>query len=56
MPTDLPPPPEYVWDLAAAQRRGYDPAAHFAALLAEDEDAIALTHPTNWLTEEEVEA
>ena len=45
-----------MWDLHAAKARGWDYEAHFRALLAEDEDAIALTHPTNWLTEEEVEA
>lgn len=44
------------WDLAAAERRGWDREAHFAALLSGDEDAISLTHPTNWLTEAEVEA
>ena len=35
--------------------RGYDHAAHQAALAANDENAIALTHPANWMTEFEVE-
>ena len=55
-PTCYPPMADYPWDLHAAKARGWDYEAHFRALLAEDEDAIALTHPTNWLTEEEVEA
>lgn len=37
--------------VALAESRGYDPSAHAAALV---EDDIALTHPTNWLTEDEV--
>jgi hypothetical protein len=47
---------DFGWDLDLAARRGWNSGAHFAALLAEDEDAISLTHPTNWLTEEEVES
>ena len=39
-----------------AASRGFDRAAHVAALESDDEDAIGLTHPFNWLTEDEVEA
>ncbi len=42
-------------DIWRARSRGYDDDAHRAALEANDEDAISLTHPFNWLTEEEVE-
>lgn len=45
----------YPWDLDLAASRGWDRAAHEAALAAGDEDAIGLTHPTNWLDEDEVE-
>ena len=45
--------------LAVAASRGYDDDAHRAALAAAmseaDWDAIGLTHPANWLTEDEVE-
>lgn len=44
------------WAVLLAQARGYDEMAHIAALGAGDEDAISLTHPYNWLTEEEVES
>ena len=45
--------------VAVAIERGYDPVAHAAALAADTDgcggsDDIALTHPTNWLTEDEV--
>jgi len=48
--------------IALAQSRGYDPDEHAAALAEDAEcgcggsDDIVLTHPTNWLTEEEVES
>ena len=42
--------------MALAVARGYDDEAHQAALRARDQDAIALTHPSNWLQEAEVEA
>jgi hypothetical protein len=50
--------------LRIAAGRGYDDEAHRAALVADtrdnggrgDSDAVALTHPANWLTEDEVEA
>lgn len=45
----------YPWDLELAESRGWDRDAHLFALSLEDEDLIALTHPTNWLTEDEVE-
>lgn len=45
--------PEWVISLAAT--RGYDDAAHRAALDAQDVDQVSLTHPYNWLTEDEVE-
>ena len=35
--------------------RGWDSKAYIEAVIAEDEDAIALAHPFNWLTEEETE-
>lgn len=38
-----------------AASRGFDRDAHVAALEGGDDDAIALTHPFNWLTEAEVE-
>lgn len=41
--------------LALAKTRGYDDAAHRAALAAADEDLVTLTHPSNFLTEDEVE-
>lgn len=49
--------------LRIAASRGYDDAAHRAAILEDvetnnarlDSDAVALTHPANWLTEDEVE-
>jgi hypothetical protein len=42
--------------VAIAVERGWDRDAHQAALEANDEDQIGLTHPYNWLTEDEVEA
>lgn len=50
-------PPNYPakW-IESATERGYDHEAHQNALLSNNEDTIALTHPANWLTEEEVEA
>ena len=39
-----------------AEPRGYDHGAHLRALAYGTEDDIALTHPSNWLTEEEVES
>lgn len=47
--------------LLKAQSRGYDDAAHAAAIRADetgmlDTDAISLTHPYNWLDEDEVES
>lgn len=50
-------PPEAV---AIALARGYDPEAHAAAIAEDAEcgcggsDDISLTHPTNWLTEDEM--
>ena len=35
--------------------RGYDHEAHYEAVLEGDEDEIALTHPSNFLREEEIE-
>ena len=35
--------------------RGFDYMAFIDALNTVDEDAMALTHPTNWMTEDEVE-
>ena len=35
--------------------RGFDMGAFLEAIVDDDEDAITLTHPFNWLTEEEVE-
>jgi len=40
---------------ALAEPRGWDRDAHAAALASGDIDAIALTHPVNWLTEDEME-
>lgn len=46
--------------VALAESRGYDPVAHAAAIADDAEcgcggsDDISLTHPTNWLTEDEV--
>jgi hypothetical protein len=37
------------------QRRGFDLRAFGDALAADDEDAVALAHPINWMTEEEAE-
>ena len=45
----------YPWDLKLAESRGWSHFEHQAALDSGDEDQIALTHPTNWLTESEVE-
>lgn len=45
----------YPWDLALAERRGWPREAHRVALETGNEDLIALTHPTNYLTEDEVE-
>ena len=42
--------------ISLAASRGYNAEAHREALFAKDTDAIALTHPANWLTEEEVES
>lgn len=42
--------------MAIAVSRGYDDDAHQAALRADDQDAVAMTHPSNWLEEDEVEA
>lgn len=42
--------------LAIAASRGFDADAHVEALLGTNEDQVALTHPANWLTEDEVEA
>lgn len=41
--------------LTLAQTRGYDHDAHLAALESGDIDEVGLTHPYNWLTEQEVE-
>lgn len=49
--------------LAIAASRGYNDEAHRAAIVADtetndarlDSDPVILTHPANWLTEEEVE-
>lgn len=41
--------------LALARSRGWDDRAHEDAIVATDEDAIALTHPYNWLSEQEAE-
>ncbi len=45
----------YPWRLDEATARGWDRAAHVAALQTGDVDAIALTHPANWLSEDEIE-
>jgi hypothetical protein len=37
------------------EERGWSHIAFIDALNAMDEDAIALAHPTNWMTEDEVE-
>ncbi len=42
--------------LALVADRGFDADQHRAALASGDEDLIGLTHPINWLTEEEAEA
>jgi hypothetical protein len=50
--------------LRLAAERGYDDKAHRAAIVQDrltnggkmDSDAVSLTHPANWLTEDEVEA
>lgn len=50
--------------LRLAASRGYDDEAHRAAIVEDtmhndarlDSDAVTLTHPANWLTEDEVEA
>jgi len=46
--------------LRTAHERGYDDEAHRLAWHQDDgcglSDAVGLTHPMNWLTEEEVEA
>lgn len=41
--------------IALAKARGYDERAHLLALEEDDEDAISLIHPYNFLTEEQVE-
>ena len=41
--------------IAVAQSRGYDHDAHLRALAGDSEDVMSLTHPANWLTEDEVE-
>jgi len=41
--------------LQLARERGWPEDAHKAACEANDMDAITLTHPANWLTEDEVE-
>lgn len=46
---------DYPWDLDLAESRGWDRQAHQEAIESGDEDRIGLTHPTNWLTEDEVE-
>lgn len=38
-----------------AESRGWDRAAHEAALKSRDEDEVAITHPINYLSEEEWE-
>jgi hypothetical protein len=43
------------WAITRALERGYDHPAHIRALYANDVDAISLTHPYNWLTEQEAE-
>lgn len=35
--------------------RGFDGNAWLTALLEEDAEKITLTHPANWMTEEEIE-
>ena len=50
--------------LLLAQSRGYDDEAHRKAIIVDteindsrlDSAAVMLTHPANWLTEDEVEA
>jgi hypothetical protein len=42
--------------IALAASRGYDDVAHQTALRGRDQDAMALTHPGNWLEDDEVEA
>lgn len=46
---------QYPWDLDLAESRGWPREAHRIALTTGNEDLIGLTHPTNWLTEDEVE-
>ena len=46
---------KYPWDLALAESRGWPREAHRIALETGNEDLIALTHPTNYLNEDEVE-
>jgi hypothetical protein len=41
--------------MSTATSRGWESERHFRALEAGDEDAIGLTHPFNYLTEDEVE-
>lgn len=41
--------------LERARIRGYNITAHREALVSGNEDQITLTHPSNWLTEQEVE-
>lgn len=43
------------WAIELALTRGYDHPAHIRALRSEDVDNISLTHPYNWLNEDEVE-
>lgn len=47
---------KYPWNLNVAESRGWPREAHRVALATGNEDLIAMTHPTNWLTEAEVEA
>ena len=46
---------QYPWDLDLAEQRGWSREAHQRALDSGGLDEIALTHPTNWLTEDEVD-
>lgn len=41
--------------LALVRTRGFDEVAHHFALEKDDEPLITLTHPSNFLTEEEME-
>ena len=41
--------------VAVLEERGWDYMAFIDALNVVDEDQITLTHPTNWMTEDEVE-